>query len=141
MLVDVTKRLDSQAIKRTVLTGRGRMPGFPLGDRELTGLVAFLTDPAAANAAAAKNGTDTPPQTSAPESPKPAGPVRYWSAYGYMVPKVGPAPLTPPWSTLTAYDLNKGTIAWQVPVGDVVGTVKEGPLASTPRLWIWIFQT
>ena len=30
------------------------MPGFPLGDRELTGLVAFLADPAAANADAVK---------------------------------------------------------------------------------------
>jgi quinoprotein glucose dehydrogenase len=26
--------------------------------------------------------------------------------------------INPPWSTLTAYDLNKGTIKWQVPFGD-----------------------
>ena len=55
MLVGVTKRLDSQTIKRTVITGRGRMPGFQLGDRELTGLIAFLSDPAAANATAVKH--------------------------------------------------------------------------------------
>ena len=124
-LVGVTKRLDSQTIKRTVITGRGRMPGFQLGDRELTGLIAFLTDPAAANAAAAKEG-EAAPQSGPSEAPKPAGPVRYWSGYGYMVPKVGPAPQAPPWSTLTAYDLNKGTIAWSVPVGEVPELAAKG---------------
>ena len=58
-LVDVTKRLDSQTIKRTVITGRGRMPGFQIGDRELTGLIAFLTDPAVANESAASRGSHT----------------------------------------------------------------------------------
>jgi len=43
-----------------------------------------------------------------------------------MVPKVGPAPQMPPWSTLTAYDLNRGTIAWQVPVGEVPELAARG---------------
>jgi quinoprotein glucose dehydrogenase len=43
-----------------------------------------------------------------------------------MVPKVGPAPQAPPWSTLTAYDLNKGTIAWGVPVGEVPELAARG---------------
>jgi len=30
----------------------------------------------------------------------------------------GAPPLSPPWSQITAYDLNKGTILWQVPNGD-----------------------
>jgi quinoprotein glucose dehydrogenase len=124
-LVDVTKRLDSQTIKRTVITGRGRMPGFQLGDRELTGLIAFLTDPAAANSAAAQQ-ADATPQSGPSEAPKPTGPVRYWSGYGYMVPKVGPAPQAPPWSTMTAYDLNNGRIAWQVPVGEVPELAARG---------------
>jgi quinoprotein glucose dehydrogenase len=125
MLIDVTKRLDSQTIKRTVITGRGRMPGFPLGDRELSGLIAFLSDPAAANAAAAKDGNDPFPLAPS-EAARPTGPVRYWSGYGYMVPKVGPAPQAPPWSTLTAYDLNKGAIAWSVPVGEVPELAAKG---------------
>src|SRR4029078_4479871 len=117
-LVDVTKRLDSPAIKRTVITGRGRMPGFQLGDRELTGLIAFLTDPAAANAAAGKHDAEgAASQSGRSEPPKPTGPVRYWSGYGYMVPKIGPAPVAPPWSTITAYDLNKGSLVWQVTLG------------------------
>ena len=34
--------------------------------------------------------------------------------------------MTPPWSQLTAYDLNKGTILWQVPNGDSVQLVGRG---------------
>jgi quinoprotein glucose dehydrogenase len=125
-LVEVTKRLDSQTIKRTVVTGRGRMPGFQLGDRELNGLIAFLSDPATANAMAAKSDADAAAQSAPAEAAKATGPVRYWSGYGYMRPKVGPAPITPPWSTLTAYDLNKGTIKWQVPLGEVPELAARG---------------
>ena len=32
----------------------------------------------------------------------------------------------PPWSQLTAYDLNKGTIAWQVPHGEVTALARQG---------------
>jgi quinoprotein glucose dehydrogenase len=38
---------------------------------------------------------------------------RYFSGWG-----VSPLAVKPPWSTLTAYDLNKGAIKWQVPTGD-----------------------
>ena len=38
---------------------------------------------------------------------------RYNSGYG-----LGGNAVKPPWSTVTAYDLNKGTIKWQVPAGD-----------------------
>jgi quinoprotein glucose dehydrogenase len=30
--------------------------------------------------------------------------------------------ITPPWGTLTALDMNKGTIAWQVPLGEMPGS-------------------
>jgi quinoprotein glucose dehydrogenase len=32
----------------------------------------------------------------------------------------------PPWSTITAYDLNKGTIKWQIPWGSVTDTGSQG---------------
>jgi quinoprotein glucose dehydrogenase len=43
-----------------------------------------------------------------------------------MRPKVGPAPIKPPWSTMTAYDLNTGNIMWQVPIGEVPELVAKG---------------
>lgn len=30
--------------------------------------------------------------------------------------------ITPPWGTLTALDMNKGTIAWQIPLGEMPGS-------------------
>ena len=43
-----------------------------------------------------------------------------------MRPKIGPAPIAPPWSTMTAYDLNSGDIMWQVPIGEVPELVAKG---------------
>jgi quinoprotein glucose dehydrogenase len=46
-------------------------------------------------------------------------PSRYKTGYGqegYII--------TPPWSTITAYDLNTGSIMWQTPYGD---TPQAGP--------------
>ena len=145
-LVDVMKRMDADTLKRLVVTGRGRMPGITtLGDRELNGLTVYLTDPVTADRAATPVGgegkgataaapaaaTVTTTATTASSSPQ-----RYWSGYGYMRPKVGPAPIKPPWSTMTAYDLNTGIIKWQVPIGEVPELAAKGMLntgSGAPR--------
>jgi glucose dehydrogenase len=49
-------------------------------------------------------------------SPK-AGPNRYESGFGFMSTSAGVSPIAPPWTSMTAYDLNSGTIEWQVPLG------------------------
>jgi quinoprotein glucose dehydrogenase len=46
---------------------------------------------------------------------------RYYTGYNIMGNII-----KPPYSTLTAYDLNKGTIKWQVPVGDDLRALQEG---------------
>src|SRR5207244_2892463 len=43
---------------------------------------------------------------------------RYWTDYGLHATAI-----KPPWSTLTAYDLNEGIIRWQIPLGDAPETV------------------
>jgi quinoprotein glucose dehydrogenase len=48
-------------------------------------------------------------------------PVRYVSEYGVMA-----AATAPPYSTLTAYDLNLGTIKWRVTTGDDPPTISRG---------------
>ena len=46
---------------------------------------------------------------------------RYYTGYNVMGNII-----KPPYTTLTAYDLNKGTIKWQVPVGDDPRALREG---------------
>ena len=41
-------------------------------------------------------------------------------------PATGCRRISPPWSQITAYDLNKGTILWQVPNGDMPQLVERG---------------
>lgn len=125
-LAGVTRRVDRHTFKRIVLFGQGNMPGTPLDDRELTVLLDYLADPAAADAAASASPAVAEADPAPVPSPAPAHPSRYWSGFGYMKPKIGPSVIAPPWSTLTAYDLNRGTIKWQVPLGEVVELAARG---------------
>jgi quinoprotein glucose dehydrogenase len=51
-----------------------------------------------------------------------AGPVRYDVPYDFMrSPTSGMSPMGPPFSHLTAYDLNTGEIKWRVPNGGTAG--------------------
>jgi quinoprotein glucose dehydrogenase len=53
-------------------------------------------------------------------------PARYVSEYGVMA-----SATKPPYTTLTAFDLNTGTIKWQVPPGDDPATLARGGPANT----------
>ena len=85
------------------------MPGFPdLTDRLLNDPLLYLGDPESAP------GTFHP--TPDPHLLQPGGgrtPVRYWSGYGLQ-----PSIISPPWTTMTAYDLNQGVIKWRIPLGN-----------------------
>jgi quinoprotein glucose dehydrogenase len=109
----VVERRGQEETKNFIKQGQGEMPSFSsLPDSALTALLVFLGNPADAP-------PEKQPQLRAPiaETPYPSGievpPVRYYTAYG-----IEPNVINPPWSTLTAYDLNSGTIKWQVPYGD-----------------------
>jgi quinoprotein glucose dehydrogenase len=70
----------------------------------------------------------------APAAPVPAvapaapadGFTRYTSPVNFITQGGGLSAMGPPWSNLTAYDLNSGTIRWQVPNGGVLALEKEG---------------
>ena len=64
-----------------------------------------------------------PPGNRPPPLPPPnagEGFIPYVAPVDFMIqPSTGLSAIGPPWSQITAYDLNKGTILWQVPDGDV----------------------
>jgi quinoprotein glucose dehydrogenase len=113
---DAFGRLGVDALRTAITKGKGAMPPMPsLAPPLLDDLIAFLTKPEAA-----------PPDSAAPpnmvmmrmEPPYPEGVTpprsRYKTGYGNE-----PYVITPPWSQITAYDLNTGTIKWQAPYGDL----------------------
>ncbi len=108
-LVNAPSVFGAQTIKGVVNYGLNDMPAFPdLTDRLLNNLLIYLSNPASA----------PDPIVSLNEPPATTGsgarePVRYWSGYGLQ-----PSIIRPPWSVITAYDLNRGVIKWQVPLGN-----------------------
>jgi quinoprotein glucose dehydrogenase len=60
------------------------------------------------------------------------GPVRYTSPYDFMLsPSNAMTAIGPPWSHLTAYDLNTGEIKWRVPDGGVTAPASANLPADT----------
>jgi glucose dehydrogenase len=60
--------------------------------------------------------------------PAPADPAKaqYKTGFGFMVTSSGLSAIAPPWTTLTAYDLNTGKMKWQVPLGEVPELADKG---------------
>jgi quinoprotein glucose dehydrogenase len=122
-LTDITTRLTADQIKSVVQNGQGRMPGFSqLMPRELDALAAYLGNP----------GTASPPPPGRsfaaliPLADPTAAPQRYWAPIDFMLTSNRLSAIGPPWSRLTAYDLNSGSIKWQVPLGEVSALAAEG---------------
>jgi quinoprotein glucose dehydrogenase len=50
----------------------------------------------------------------------------YVSGFGFMIASDGLSPIKPPWTSLTAYDLNEGVIKWKIALGDAPGIKGTG---------------
>jgi quinoprotein glucose dehydrogenase len=121
-LANVAVRLSREEIGSIVTQGQGSMPAFAkLSSSDLDSLVAYLSNPARATA-------PVPVPAAQPDAAaKPAAETaHYVSGFGFMITSTGLSPIAPPWSSLTAYDLNEGTIKWKIPLGDVPELAAKG---------------
>jgi quinoprotein glucose dehydrogenase len=126
-LVDIGSRLTDDQIRAVVTHGSGPMPAFArLSAAALDSLVAYLFHPERAHPELAPPApAESGPSNNATASVPPEK-LRYRSSFGFMFTSSGLPAIAPPWTTLTAYDLNQGTIQWQVPLGEVPELAAKG---------------
>jgi len=119
-LVNVYDRAGDEEIKKIIRYGKGPMPSFAkLGDTEVESVLAYLKHPDRAP----ESSTATP--EAKPVAVDPAS-AHYRSGFGFMFAQSGLPVIAPPWTTLTAYDLNTGDMRWQIPLGEVPELAAQG---------------
>jgi quinoprotein glucose dehydrogenase len=125
-LVNISTRLNRSKIESIVRQGRGPMPGFPrLPEAAARTLVAFLLNPSGASILSSPPAPPPATETQSSAAPNSAA-VHYLTGFGFMMTSTGVPAIAPPWTSLTAYDLNKGTIKWQIPLGEVPELAAKG---------------
>jgi quinoprotein glucose dehydrogenase len=112
-LIGVTDRLTREQIAQLIRQGTGRMPGYAstLDNVAVNDLVNFLM-----------TGRDV--ASTASTNPNY---LKYRNTgYDIFLDSDSLPPITPPWGTLNAIDLNKGEIAWKIPFGEYPKLVAQG---------------
>jgi quinoprotein glucose dehydrogenase len=127
-LVDIVTRVGADRIRSVVTNGSSPMPSFAnLSPEDLDSLIAYLSAPGTARVPPDVIAyLSAPPLVPPPTAQDGSDAVRYWTGYGFIMSKDGLSAVKPPWSTLTAYDMNLGTIKWQIPLGGVAELEARG---------------
>jgi quinoprotein glucose dehydrogenase len=114
---NAVSRLGAAATRIVITKGKGGMPPMAsLTPPLLDDLIAFLMKPESAPPGTAAPAAVLAMMRFEPNYPDDVAPPpsRYKTGYGNE-----PYVITPPWSQITAYDLNTGIIKWQTPYGDL----------------------
>lgn len=113
-LVNISAKLNTDELRNIIRNGAGRMPAFAdLSRAELQALVNYMAS--GANESILAKDTSLSPQL--PYSTD--GYNKFLDANKYPAVK-------PPWGTLSAINLNRGTIAWQIPLGEYPELTAKG---------------
>lgn len=116
-LVDIDKRLTDEQIRQTVHYGKNQMPAFgSLPAADVDDLMKFLKNP----------GLPMVESNTATQAEGDPATLRYRSGFGFMFAESGLPVIAPPWTTLTAYDLNTGNVRWKIPLGEVPELAEKG---------------
>jgi quinoprotein glucose dehydrogenase len=118
------KDIGLEKFTKIITNGEGEMPAFnDLAPGNLDALAAYIVNPSAAGPVTGGQGGGGGME----RLPPPPGLTRYFGTYeNRILTESGLPVISPPWTTLSAIDLNEGTIKWQVPLGVVPGLAAKG---------------
>jgi len=120
-LVDLRSRLDDDQVRNIVMHGKGAMPAFAkLSKQDVDLIRRHLSQPLSSPTTSSASESASDKGSANPES------VHYKSGFGFMESRSGLPVISPPWATMTAYDLNSGEIRWKIPLGDVPELASQG---------------
>ncbi|MDB5110306.1 MAG: Quinoprotein glucose dehydrogenase, partial [Mucilaginibacter sp.] len=145
-LVNLDSRLNAETFKTVLNQGKGRMPAQPhIDDASIAAIYTFLASSARGGRGSSSNAgpeimPDGPVVASggAPIKQQPRG---FGGMKDYPKDYTGPkvqyversnwgvgvdSLMSPPWSGIAAYDLNKGTMKWKIPLGESGNGIKGG---------------
>ena len=114
-LIGISDRRSKQELIKFINEGTGRMPGFSHLGGGVGEIVDFLL-----------TGMDTGSRDLTDNRKDPNFQKYRNEGYILMRDPDGYPPLTPPWGTLNAINLNKGEIRWQIPFGEYPELVAKG---------------